>query len=315
MSSTCFISYSRRNSCFAERLNSDLKRAGIDGWLDKGGIQPDAAWEPVIHEEIARRESFLLLASPEAEKSNRVAEELETAKQCGKCIAFLRVAGDDLPTAWQGHQMTDFRRGYWSPLATIVRFLKGKPVESLAQMVSRGNETVATAAKLLGGAESFHVDGREYRKLPIEPSGYTMSWLVAPADADLILPDELGVYLKFSGKAVRAHTLEEAMAFLSARGMKNIWMLAVFGHRNGAGDWDLPLDSPHVWQDAVEASLRALQQPFMSTRRLHIFLESPAVLAYELASHLRGMQTRYLYQMKYNPKCAEDRYAPVLWTK
>jgi len=75
-----FISYSRRNIAFAERLHFDLERCGLKIWRDRVGIPSNSPgwWEEL--EGIATHSDFLLLlASPETGTSDTVHKELAEA--------------------------------------------------------------------------------------------------------------------------------------------------------------------------------------------------------------------------------------------
>jgi hypothetical protein len=69
MPSSVFISYSRRNRPFAERLHIDLRRSGLDVWLDLSDIPPGDDFEARILPAIAARSHLIVLASPEAKAS------------------------------------------------------------------------------------------------------------------------------------------------------------------------------------------------------------------------------------------------------
>src|SRR5438552_1661272 len=123
MTASAFISYSRRNGPFAERLYYDLKRAGVDAWLDRSDIRPDSRWRPEIRDAIHRSAQFLLLASPESATSEEVGKELSEAEGLGRPILTLRVGGEwsQLPDAWRERQIIDFSDGYQDRLATLLQ--------------------------------------------------------------------------------------------------------------------------------------------------------------------------------------------------
>jgi hypothetical protein len=312
-----FISYSRRNLPFAERLYYDLRRAGVDCWLDRSDIPADARWEDEIRAAIHRATHFLLLASPESGRSAEVRKELAEADALARPVLTLRVGGADadLPEDWRRRQFLYFHDGYWGGLAALLTHLRApRPLPpSLADLLNRGPTTVAAAAAELDGAgPPLGVAGRDYRSLPVEPSGYAMTWLVGPADAALALPPRLAVLLKFSGQASRGDTLPDVINYLAASGVADVWVVCVRGPRNAQRDHELPLDARHVWDDAARAATRALRLDFMRGKELHLFLESPQALVYEVASQFRDMAVKHIYQLNYRPTGAADRYVPVL---
>jgi TIR domain len=61
--STVFISYAREDAELAIRLYNDLKRAGIQVWLDKVSLLPGQRWEVSIRETIKTSRYFIPLIS------------------------------------------------------------------------------------------------------------------------------------------------------------------------------------------------------------------------------------------------------------
>jgi TIR domain len=58
-----FISYAREDYGIAERLYNDLKRAGLDPWLDKKKILGGQHWKKEIREAIRNSAYFIPLFS------------------------------------------------------------------------------------------------------------------------------------------------------------------------------------------------------------------------------------------------------------
>jgi hypothetical protein len=67
-----------------------------------------------------------------------------------------------------------------------------------------------------------------------------------------------------------------------------VWILYVQGPRNATKDHELLLQAPHIWEDGAQAAARAMQMPFLKGKELHLFLESPQALIYEVASRVRS---------------------------
>ncbi len=316
MSASVFISYSRRNGYFAERLYLDLKRAGVDAWLDQADIPADRRWRPEVQDAIQQRRHFLLLASPESARSEEVARELVEAERAEKSILRLRVGGElpQLPATWRECQIIDSDRGYWGRLARLLPALgvtSGLP-RSLDELVQRRQGTVADAASELTGAELVTVAGRDYWKLPVEPSGYTMTWLVAPADAALEPPPSLALLLRFAGRADR-DTLGDVLEFLGAGDSVGAWLVYVLGPKNRSEKYELPVAFPHYWEDADRGVYRAMHLSFVK-KELRVFLDCPATLAYRVAGLSRETERHHLYQFDQD-STGQVRYWRVLGPK
>ncbi len=81
-----FISYSRKNEAFAERIARDLSDAGLDVWIDLRQIQVGELWEQEIYRGLERAEFIVLCLSPAALASEWVQREIMTTKDAGKRI-------------------------------------------------------------------------------------------------------------------------------------------------------------------------------------------------------------------------------------
>ncbi len=81
-----FVSYSRRNRTFAERLARDLSDAGLDVWVDFRQIHAGEMWEQEIYRGIERCEMVVVCLSPDAVHSEWVQREVNTARELEKVI-------------------------------------------------------------------------------------------------------------------------------------------------------------------------------------------------------------------------------------
>jgi hypothetical protein len=66
MAQDVFISYSRVDLPFVERLNAFLARVGVTTWFDRTSLRPGQKWEDVISDEIPRSRTFLTCLSKAA---------------------------------------------------------------------------------------------------------------------------------------------------------------------------------------------------------------------------------------------------------
>jgi hypothetical protein len=62
--SEAFISYSRADSAFADKLTDDLEERGIPVWIDRESIEGGAAWRASISKAIRSCCAFILTLSP-----------------------------------------------------------------------------------------------------------------------------------------------------------------------------------------------------------------------------------------------------------
>lgn len=77
---TAFLSYSHKDKDFAEKIATELRKDGIDVWLDKWEIKAgDSLIQKIFTEGLANCDIFLILLSDASIKSKWVKEELDSA--------------------------------------------------------------------------------------------------------------------------------------------------------------------------------------------------------------------------------------------
>lgn len=79
-----FISYSRRDKAFVQRLNDALDNAGVQAWVDWEGIELAADWMETITTSIQSTNAFIFVITPDSLKSKVCAQELELALSFNK---------------------------------------------------------------------------------------------------------------------------------------------------------------------------------------------------------------------------------------
>src|SRR5689334_1097111 len=70
-----FISYSRKDIQFAERLEDDLSLRDIEVWRDKTNIQPGSSWSDEIQNALDTSDTMLLIVTPDSMASQYVSDE------------------------------------------------------------------------------------------------------------------------------------------------------------------------------------------------------------------------------------------------
>jgi len=129
-----FISYSRKNQAIVEHLYTDLKKAHIDIWIDKVGLQPGIGdWDEALRSAILESSAIILVASPDSRRSDYVRNEVALAKDAKKPIYPVWVEGDNwldvVPLGFSSIQNVDLRgENYARNLPSLIGALSGKPV-------------------------------------------------------------------------------------------------------------------------------------------------------------------------------------------
>jgi len=80
-----FISYSRRNSDYVFTLARELRRIGLDIWIDQN-IDPGTSWDESIEQALKDSAKMLLIVSPDSMKSENVHDEWSYFLEEGKPV-------------------------------------------------------------------------------------------------------------------------------------------------------------------------------------------------------------------------------------
>ena len=163
-----FISYSRANISFVQRLVADLQRSGITVWIDQSGLTPGTPdWETALRNAIGKAHAVILIASEEARKSPYVKDELRLAHDVHHLPIYpLWVAGTQwincIPLGWGGTQYIDARGGeaqYQAALRQLIAALSGAnlvasliPDSTIAHPASYSNQLPNYTAAPMGAS-------------------------------------------------------------------------------------------------------------------------------------------------------------------
>ncbi|GIE99925.1 FxSxx-COOH system tetratricopeptide repeat protein [Paractinoplanes rishiriensis] len=93
MSGHVFISYSRRDREYVTGLADHLTRAGVRVWLDTDELAVGDRWEHVVRDRVDDCAAMIVVMSPAAEASPHVGNELQRARDQGKPILPVLLAG------------------------------------------------------------------------------------------------------------------------------------------------------------------------------------------------------------------------------
>ncbi|HKJ37436.1 MAG TPA: toll/interleukin-1 receptor domain-containing protein, partial [Anaerolineales bacterium] len=122
-----FISYSRTDMEFVQRLAMDLEREGFDVWWDLTDIQGSDVWERKIEEGLRTSQYFIVVLSLASLESRWVRREYLSADNTGIKIIPLKLKPYDVtPLTLRDIQPVDaIDRRYEDVLSDVVRSLKG----------------------------------------------------------------------------------------------------------------------------------------------------------------------------------------------
>ncbi len=120
-----FISYSKKDIVYAEKLINALRREGFNPWVDMEGLGAGTQWLRRLQKQIVTCDAYILVMSRNAYNSKWVPDELVTAKSKGKPIFPLLLDDTELFLALQTIQFEDVRGGklpsqtFYKRLATV----------------------------------------------------------------------------------------------------------------------------------------------------------------------------------------------------
>lgn len=110
-----FISYSRRDNVFVERLTRDLQKEGIGVWMDVEQIVPGANWQKELEQGLEQALVLLYISSRHSIDSNWIKKEITIS--LSKDRKVIPIVIDDIgamnmPIELAAIQWVDFRQNY-----------------------------------------------------------------------------------------------------------------------------------------------------------------------------------------------------------
>lgn len=137
-----FVSYSRTDKEFVQRLAMDLQQAGLDVWWDLSDIQGSDVWERKIEEGLRTSQYFIVVLSPASLESRWVRREYLSADNKALKIIPLRLkAYDEAPLTLRDIQPIDaVERRYEDVLSDVLRVLKFQETDLVGTADLKGLE-------------------------------------------------------------------------------------------------------------------------------------------------------------------------------
>ena len=174
-----FLSYSRRDSEFVDRLSAALDVRGKQVWLDTGSIADAEVFPQAIRNAIETSDAFLFVITPEAVSSEYCEQEVTYAGELGKRIVPVlrqRVEDSEIPT--------EIRERNWIPFTEDSEFdsATDRVVQALDTDLEHRKEHTRWLVKSIewdseGRDRSFLLRGSELKAAE--------NWLArTPVDAD-----------------------------------------------------------------------------------------------------------------------------------
>ncbi|HLV37427.1 MAG TPA: toll/interleukin-1 receptor domain-containing protein, partial [Spirillospora sp.] len=112
-----YISYSRQNAEFAQRLVNELETRGYTTWVDTDDLATGDMWARQIAQAIREAEVFITLLSPATVSNRTVHREIELAEAARKPIIPVLVESTPIPSSLINRQLVD-ATGDWNVFIT-----------------------------------------------------------------------------------------------------------------------------------------------------------------------------------------------------
>ena len=153
-----FISYSRRDKRFVERLNQGLEARGKDAWVDVEDIPVSAEWLREIQDGIDACDAFVVVLSPDSIASSECAREVEHALDRRKRI--LPIVRRDVDPADVRPELASIN---WVYLREQDQFELG--LDTLVEALDTDLDHVRVHTRLASQAISWDRAGRDRARL------------------------------------------------------------------------------------------------------------------------------------------------------
>lgn len=123
-----FLSYSRKDAEYVDRIARQLEGAAFKTWVDRRGIAGGEQWRREIVAAIQAAEAMLLFLSPHSARSQNVRKELDLAETAKIKILPVALSPTDVPNDMQyqlaGVQMIELWRDRDQGVGTLIRTLE-----------------------------------------------------------------------------------------------------------------------------------------------------------------------------------------------
>ena len=120
-----FFSYSRKDADFVIKLAGDLKKTGINTWVDQLDILSGARWDDSIEKGLRDASGMLVVLSETSIQSENVMDEVSYALSKGKRVLPLLIHNCDIRFRLARLQYIDFTKDYPAAFQHLV-FYRGQ---------------------------------------------------------------------------------------------------------------------------------------------------------------------------------------------
>jgi hypothetical protein len=196
--SDAFISYSRADTAFADKLTRDLEQRGIPVWIDRENIEGGAAWRASISQAIRTCCAFILILSPRSTQSNQVSKELSVAESHNRLIIPVVLEACDIPPGME-LQLAELQwisfaeHPYDAALERLTRVISEARGRIAGASTSAAPDTAQPVSPVSGRAATPQVATSQKASPPANP-GMSRKWLLAGTAAVAVVGASIAAF-------------------------------------------------------------------------------------------------------------------------
>lgn len=193
-----FVSYSRKNSEFAEQLTKELTKKGADVWFDQLSIQPGETWDGSIDRALDEADAILLILSKASVKSENVMDEVGYGLEYNKTIIPVLIEPCDIPFRIQRFTIYDLTKNMVNGMSLLLKSIHlndSDNTESWSQLEEIKLNTTRTKDIYISVEEDYFIKMRK-RNL------FLLIALFATVLAERLSFNDLAIFLKVSDNLV-----------------------------------------------------------------------------------------------------------------
>ena len=125
-----FVSYARADQAYAHALAAELRRVGVDLWLDRD-IRPGTNWDRSVEDALGRCRTMLVLMSPAAAASESVRDEWSYFLEQRRDVHPFVYQACDMPLRLRRRQYATSSGDLLNDIARVVNMLSGQTSPTL----------------------------------------------------------------------------------------------------------------------------------------------------------------------------------------
>lgn len=169
--SQVFISYSSKDSIFADLTKMKLKEADVDVWLDSGELRAGEEWRDAIDKGITSADVMVVILTPSSCKSSYVTYEWGFALGKGKPVIPILLESSNIHPRLDVLQYIDFQdqKAFpWKDLASEISECDIKKTDTNSSSYVR-DMTSSDLQKIIQGAISLSSATQKSTGQPVQP--------------------------------------------------------------------------------------------------------------------------------------------------